>query len=507
MTSRDVTEAPNSLPKDNFKTFSVFRLREFLKIRGFSCQGSKEALIKQCQIYSSSPILRSSLNEQGGQSEHGHSEQLSLAKSKDFVEASWTLVEQGLVRLPKDFDIVEISNYITHNTSFQDEDEEFQVRKPLAKGRQMYCSEKLLAAFFHRTREGSILLKGKCEASMSSNVVHEPVARIKSNGTIGDAACTCKAMADGKCVHVAVLLLMAEDLVHRNEPKLFSPSTSKSQYWGQGSLKRKKPVALHVRTYSKKRKPDRYMRHEVLDKNTVTPSEAASKRIFQGLQRESMWNRILTFEYEDYECSTNRANVLVANVMEMIKNLHSDINRFSSDALNNSFCVHATGTLGQAGVPLWKEVRKWRITGSNFKRFASGNVSAVAKSVWRNEDIPDLRALQWGREHESTAREDYKRTTGETVIETGIFLSKKNPIFGFSPDGLIGDDGILEIKCPFSLREKEFEELPDLPSVKKSALPFLFDQEGVYLKHTHPYFYQVQLGLYVMEREFVDFMV
>ncbi|XP_059084644.1 uncharacterized protein LOC131881716 [Tigriopus californicus] len=371
----------------------------------------------------------------------------------------------------------------------------------------MYCSEKLLSALYHQLEDGSLYVKGSCEASMTSNVTYKPIVKIKTDGAIGDSTCTCKARSDGKCVHVAVLLLMVEDLVQGNEPKMYCPSTSKSQYWGHGSLKRKDPIALHARTYNKKRKPDRYLQHDVLAKTVENPSQATLKRIFQGLQRESMWDRLLTYVYENYLCSPTRKQELITNVMELMNNLENDAKGFSNDPLSNSFCVHATGTVGQADVPLWMELRKWRVTGSNFKSFTSDNPSVVAKSVWRNQDLPDLRALKWGQDHESVARKEYEETTGDTIVETGLFICKENYVFGYSPDGLIVTDGLLEIKCPFSLRELEFEELADLPAVKKSGLPFTFDQHGVHLRRTHAYFYQVHLGMFVMGRKFADFMV
>ena len=40
------------------------------------------------------------------------------------------------------------------------------------------------------------------------------------------------------------------------------------------------------------------------------------------------------------------------------------------------------------------------------------------------------------------------------VTETGIFLDKETFCLGASPDGLIGQDEILGIKCIFSLKDK-----------------------------------------------------
>lgn len=53
-----------------------------------------------------------------------------------------------------------------------------------------------------------------------------------------------------------------------------------------------------------------------------------------------------------------------------------------------------------------------------------------------------------GIETEPEARAVYEAVTGNTVIETGFHAHPFIESFGGSPDGLIGDDGMLEIKCP-----------------------------------------------------------
>jgi putative phage-type endonuclease len=57
-------------------------------------------------------------------------------------------------------------------------------------------------------------------------------------------------------------------------------------------------------------------------------------------------------------------------------------------------------------------------------------------------------AMQWGTETEPQAREAYEFFTGETVEETGFVLHPSIKHFGASPDGLVGQDGLIEIKCP-----------------------------------------------------------
>lgn len=58
-------------------------------------------------------------------------------------------------------------------------------------------------------------------------------------------------------------------------------------------------------------------------------------------------------------------------------------------------------------------------------------------------------AMQRGTELEPQARFAYEERTGHMVLESGIVLTPDRR-FGYSTDGLIGDHGLLEIKCPAS---------------------------------------------------------
>lgn len=57
-------------------------------------------------------------------------------------------------------------------------------------------------------------------------------------------------------------------------------------------------------------------------------------------------------------------------------------------------------------------------------------------------------AMQWGTEKEPEARAAYEFFTGRSVLETGFVEHPRIAMAGASPDGLVGDDGLIEIKCP-----------------------------------------------------------
>ena len=57
-------------------------------------------------------------------------------------------------------------------------------------------------------------------------------------------------------------------------------------------------------------------------------------------------------------------------------------------------------------------------------------------------------AMQWGTDNEPHAKAAYAFMRDATVEDVGFVLHPRIADFGASPDGLIGADGLIEIKCP-----------------------------------------------------------
>jgi putative phage-type endonuclease len=57
-------------------------------------------------------------------------------------------------------------------------------------------------------------------------------------------------------------------------------------------------------------------------------------------------------------------------------------------------------------------------------------------------------AMQWGIDQEAAARAAYEFLTNSTVTECGLFVHPTIPNTHASPDGLVGENGLVEIKCP-----------------------------------------------------------
>ena len=57
-------------------------------------------------------------------------------------------------------------------------------------------------------------------------------------------------------------------------------------------------------------------------------------------------------------------------------------------------------------------------------------------------------AMQWGTETEPSARDAYSFYADVDVVEVGFIEHPRIAMTGASPDGLVGDAGLVELKCP-----------------------------------------------------------
>ena len=140
----------------------------------------------------------------------------------------------------------------------------------------------------------------------------------------------------------------------------------------------------------------------------------------------------------------------------------------------------------------WYEARKGRITGSIVGAILGLSPFMKTKDVMRqmvreyhgaDREFQGNTATNYGTNHEPLALADYQLQYNKVEL-CGFF--PKGSALGASPDGLIGDDGLIEIKCPYSKKD-------DLQPVFKSI-----DEQ--------PHYYaQIQFQLYCTDRQWCDF--
>ena len=128
----------------------------------------------------------------------------------------------------------------------------------------------------------------------------------------------------------------------------------------------------------------------------------------------------------------------------------------------------------QQGSPEWLQARRGVVTGSRFKDCRDRKaLTAAQKKEGLTKGEPSAKfmayaydvarercggqapskfvnaAMRTGTDQESPARRLYERLTRNLVDEVGFFTDDDG-LFGLSPDGLIDDDGVLEIKTMVS---------------------------------------------------------
>ena len=153
----------------------------------------------------------------------------------------------------------------------------------------------------------------------------------------------------------------------------------------------------------------------------------------------------------------------------------------------------------EQGSEAWHEIRLGRFTGTRLKNLMSGKSTAsykdaiidvVTEILTGEKDDGYVSAdMERGIEMESEAADYYELITDLDTYEVGFCTFEDDNVLaeysGISPDRLIGDDGMLEIKCPKAKTLFSYIQANKLPAI---------------------YRWQVQGQLYITGRKWCDFM-
>lgn len=145
----------------------------------------------------------------------------------------------------------------------------------------------------------------------------------------------------------------------------------------------------------------------------------------------------------------------------------------------------------------WLDVRLGKVTASKVSAIMTngkgGNMSKTAETymmdliaeILTGEPKPFFEndSIRWGNDNESSARAMYEIREWLEVKEVAFI--KHSEFVGVSPDGLVGDDGLLEIKCPNTTTQ-----------IKRAL-------SGDY---SADYKAQIQMQLWVSGRQWCDFL-
>lgn len=157
----------------------------------------------------------------------------------------------------------------------------------------------------------------------------------------------------------------------------------------------------------------------------------------------------------------------------------------------------------QQGSDEWLDLRHGKFTASTFhplmtmkedkltdgQRTLIYNVAYERLITRSNEDDYQSPAMIRGTMLEPEAKTAYEIEKGCYVHTVGfVEPNEKNPFYGYvgsSPDGLVGDDGLIEIKCPVGANYLKAVDSPINPA-----------------HHT-----QMQLNMLLLDREWCDYVL
>ena len=115
----------------------------------------------------------------------------------------------------------------------------------------------------------------------------------------------------------------------------------------------------------------------------------------------------------------------------------------------------------EQGTPEWFAIRCGKVTASRVADIIATTKSgySASRANYEAQLICEIltgkpaesftnSAMQWGTDTEPLARAQYELKTGNMVDQVGFVVHPTIEQSGASPDGLIGTEGAIEIKCP-----------------------------------------------------------
>ena len=345
--------------------------------------------------------------------------------------------------------------------------------------------------------------------------------------------CACIAGYGESCKHVFALLHFVENKVALG---LNKTSTSKKQAWQETVSK--KGEKLHPPTNMsqvsfERPHPEREHTYEKPCRNTFDPRSVKERNAVIDWENLSVASKgtssVLCFKNKIKTSSDLQSETLKSQpwTLETIASSSSSPDNFNAllkeQRTQESISKIETLTTGQSSNNLWFDYRCGVITASvahevlckyRKKNPTASSIQNLVGKILGYEKPLRTASLSWGIENEAVARKRYVRQNKSShkhlkCYESGLKLHPEMVMLGASVDGMVEcsccGDRCLEIKCPFSHREKTVEEYVQQPD---SCLENSLSTDTKYrLKPGHKYYTQVQHQLFITGSASADFVV
>ncbi|CAH2087127.1 unnamed protein product [Euphydryas editha] len=355
-----------------------------------------------------------------------------------------------------------------------------QFNKKPDDGLQLY-EARFLVVVRAATAGEYTFVKGITRASMK-RLQYEVNIKIHARGSIEESACECVAGSgtNAHCKHVATVLYAIEHMVREkiiikhqvpteklqkfHEPqKVFTASPLKSS---KLPMKRNVENTIFSPCSMPVNKEEYNKRFRSLILNH--PSKMPFKQLYEPANPYAVeWDH--AYHKENTESKLLNKFDLICITPEKVAQIeHETCEQF----LNKN----------------WFDYRMVRLTASKFHTICSlrtTNQENYAKQLLSQRSFSS-RAINHGIINEPVALQHYMEQTGLQITKCGLFISQDRPYLGATPDGILGDETVVEVKCPYTSRNKEINNI---------TVPYLIkgDIDGqLKLKKGTPYYYQIQ---------------
>ena len=465
--------------------------------------------------------------------------------------------------LPKQFSYLNIVEHAKKTGR----DAKSYVEKPLKKGYKFfyenYCHDVCC-----RFNDNEIHVKGKCFRSQRKNErPHNVTVTLSVTGNVKNAKCSCAAGANGYCNHTMGLLYLIDHVIKLKAPEFpkFGTCTDNPQQWHKPRTQGINPepiMGYKVINPKYREKCSEGLRCTLYEARqpTVQNNDGANN-LFESLKqinpslgfctvykqepptiptklsghkfpRGSVLSYQLALTEGNFNVMTNfpalqrpRAVddsfpdlplVRETPVVGLQGPLTNQEDQFISQLKVPDPSLTEQETRGQSNNPLWFQIRRFRLTSSNFglvckRKLNLSQTKFVQNNLLSEKDLSNVAAIRYGVSNESKAANryaEYMKDIGNNiqVLECGVIISNAMPWLAASPDRRVIDKefgyGLVEIKCPFTLRNLTPEEACS----DASFYCHLIDGKPE-LKKDHHYYYQVQGQLGLSGLKWCDFVV
>lgn len=373
------------------------------------------------------------------------------------------------------------------------------------KGNKMYEERYLLSLRLAQINEFRFL-KGRVRAELYKKVVYIVNVRISKENLIVGAECECKSKSGptAYCKHIIVIFRAIQDFLQTQSIITSETCTQVLQSFHRPS-KKYELSPVKARNICLPR-GNRESRNGFMTEYDPRPVEFQKDKGYRSYFRNicinfaSEFNQhfpgVQLFESANMRAIVHDHNYLAVDVEQQYLKVLGVMN-ISMDERDRIEQI----TIGQSNNKHWRYERSLRLNSSDFFKICTRqDPSFLIRTLFNTKDLSNVPAIRHVRFYEIFAIRELEKNLGIVTKECGTFVSDLHSYLAASPDRIICDEKLVEVKCPFSAF---------LKPITPSSVPYLFeDSNGILqLERHHPYFYQIQGQLYCSDRNFCYFVV